>query len=293
MNRIFYFNIDYICNNRCLFCFSSTTGQASGLITFDDFIERFNSIQVHPTDRVVINGGEPTLHPDFYNIISYVIRQLEIPCIVYSNAVELNVDLVPRSNFLSFVIPIHGTQNVHNYITQNKNAYQRTMANIRDLQDNKIEYVLKFIVSKEMIACSFNVFDFLIRENLHPKEIMLARLNDTKKSAAIGYYAPEKGDLSTFVEKQIADMHKHFAIKTLDIPPCYIGQIEEPSLTLTQSPPSFIFNDFTHIMVPKVYYKDVLIGSHCNKCIFLPCCKTMSSSYLTLSYRNRWLIEPE
>lgn len=72
MKRVFYFNITYRCNYRCRYCFSHTThGSVQRRdIDLSSFKESLSRFRVGTGDRIVLNGGEPTLHKNFMEIIN-------------------------------------------------------------------------------------------------------------------------------------------------------------------------------------------------------------------------------
>ncbi len=72
MNRVFYFNITYRCNNNCLFCAAdhglNDTGEEICFEAFRSIIEKY---KVDKGDVIVLNGGEPTIHSKFLEILDY------------------------------------------------------------------------------------------------------------------------------------------------------------------------------------------------------------------------------
>jgi hypothetical protein len=67
--RSLYYNITEACGNACVFCASDSPGPSAALIPAFDFQQ---SIERHrPTldDEIILNGGEPTAHPDFRAIL--------------------------------------------------------------------------------------------------------------------------------------------------------------------------------------------------------------------------------
>ena len=64
---IYYFNINYACNNKCIFCAADISGQTIGEeISINNFKKILEERNVAKGDTVIINGGEPTIHKDFF-----------------------------------------------------------------------------------------------------------------------------------------------------------------------------------------------------------------------------------
>ena len=72
MGNIYYYNINYYCNNDCKFCFSSSTGNNKYSVSMATIISELSTI-VRQDDTVVLNGGEPTIHPEFYDILNAIV----------------------------------------------------------------------------------------------------------------------------------------------------------------------------------------------------------------------------
>ena len=64
---IYYFNITYRCNSRCMFCAADIPINSScHEMQIEDFRNELDKENVGENDRVIVNGGEPTLHKDFF-----------------------------------------------------------------------------------------------------------------------------------------------------------------------------------------------------------------------------------
>ena len=297
-NRVIYFNINYSCNSHCLFCISPSTEQYPNqkLIPCKDILEILARMSPDRKDLIVINGGEPTIHPEFYTIISSIAILFNTNVRIYTNAIALKV---PKLNFnarVSFVIPIHGTADIHDYITGTPSSFVNTISNIRNLQQYHFRYTLKFIITTQMIQQAFDVTRFLPDYGLRPNEIMLARMNTTKISRRNQFPPPKFLDLKNYVDRQTHYLLDTIPIKFLDIPPCFFEQEKkkiQSTAKIFRKIPKFYFSDYNHRSTQHMYHKKVKIGDHCDTCCFETLCTIMSQSYLTLSYNKEWEIVAE
>lgn len=137
MKRIFYYNIDYFCNNNCLFCFSVSTGKGKGIVPLEQIKKDISFWNMNKNDLIVLNGGEPTLHPDFYNIIEYIMNKTESFISIYTNGTIINTKRIPNTERIKIIIPIHGNAEVHDLITQNPGSYQSTLKTLHEMQKKK------------------------------------------------------------------------------------------------------------------------------------------------------------
>lgn len=292
MNRIFYFNIIYQCNANCVFCFSGSTKKAGRMMQADTIINSLTSVKPNKHDLVVLNGGEPTVHPEFYSILSRIQYMFPVGIAVYSNGISLINFKLLKDNNVFFVIPIHGSEIQHDNITQTKGSFKNTLNNISLLNANGYRYRIKFIINDLMISTDFCFADFLIKYELKPEEIIIARLNKTTKSQRNHVIIPTESQLVQYIQKQVNDL-KHFnKIKFLDIPPCQLNDCNK--IMADDDTPIFYFNDPDNAMQIRSYYKEVMIGADCVECKHYLECKTMKESYLTLSLsQNTFALERE
>ncbi len=296
MGRVIYFNINYICNNRCLFCFSSSTSTQSnsGIIPYQECVRRLATCVPSVSDLVIINGGEPTLHPQFYQLLNYLNHCYTSRTVIYTNGVSLDASRISHNSKVHFVIPIHGPESIHTDITRNPASFRNTLTNLHTLNHFHFSYSLKFIINNQMIATDFHIKNFLLANDLHPLEVIIARMNETKTSQKNHYRIPEISDVQDYMNRQINILKSYVPIKILDIPPCLITNIENNiNMRDSYDVPQFFFNDFRFNMRSEKYYKQVKIKKICKNCHFEQLCTLMSTSYLTLVYRDGWEIDSE
>ena len=291
MNRIFYFNIIYRCNENCVFCFSNSTSNYGKIMQSDIVIKNLISLNPDNGDLIVLNGGEPTIHPDFYDLLSKLKNKFTSEISVYTNGSVLRTSKLKDPKGISFIIPIHGTESQHDAITQINGSYKKTIRNLCLLDSMGYRYRIKFIVNDNMVSNKFSFTDFLIKYRLKPEEIIIARLNRTTKSEKNQVPLPPDNKTIPYLYDQVHDLHNNYKIKFLDYPLCWIGC----SIFSTEYDiPAFYFNDFDNNMKVRTYYKDVMISADCIKCKYYDVCNIMHRSYLTLSLEhNNYQLERE
>lgn len=294
MNRIFYYNITYRCNLNCVFCFSNSTCSNGRNMDVAKIIDNLRNLKPDESDLIVLNGGEPSIHPYFYDLLLTLQREFQSDIAIYSNGSILNISKLKaiKSTNTFFVIPIHGNEEIHDTITQVNGSFQHTLLNIKSLNEIKYRLKIKFIINELMISKSFNISDFIVNQKLRPEEIIIARLNSTTKSKKNNVILPTNKELVNYIQEQIKQLHGKYKIKLLDFPPCYINDC---SLQTTPVEiPVFYFNDISNVMDIRSYYKEIMIGSKCTDCSYKKICKIMENSYLTLSfYGDELLLERE
>jgi len=226
MKRIFYFNITFICNNDCLFCFShSTYYKKISKFSCDDIVQIINSYGITSRDRVIINGGEPTLCKELQSILQ-VLNYYGVEVVLYSNG-RLFCNKVFCESVLKYitrvVIPIHGSREVHECITQKKGSFDETVQGLENIIQlgyaDKIE--LKFIVSQKMIDESFSISTFMDIYALKIENIVISGQVETKVGMLYGFYRPNEIRLGAYVSKEIQQLlSEGHRLKLMDVELC-------------------------------------------------------------------------
>ena len=106
-------------------------------------------------DVWTISGGEPTLNPDFNDIVSFC-HNYSNHIIVYSNGRTLSK--IPKktlSRIERIIVPIYGDEATHNEYVRSSNAYRETidsMVKVLDYDTNKLDVKILFIDPQKGIS---------------------------------------------------------------------------------------------------------------------------------------------
>lgn len=275
-----------MCNNKCLFCFSYNVGNEKKEIKFEKIVEEIELSNLNVDDTVVINGGEPTLSLYFEQLLVYL-SKLKCRVVVYTNGRKLKDIKISNNENIQFVIPIHGDEKIHDMITQVENSYKNTIESIKYLQKKQILYSIKFIINNQMIVSNIDVEKFLKDNSLYPKEIILARLNITKKSKLNNYNPPERAVEKAYFRKCFEKLHDKYDIVLLDFPPCYLkdGLIIKIDVE-KKNDVRFVFSDYMHSLNERKYLKERLKFEKCINCSYRKVCDLISESYYLLKYNK-------
>ncbi|MGL5126412.1 MAG: radical SAM protein [Fusobacteriaceae bacterium] len=301
--NIHYFNINYICNNSCIFCISPSTFERREEIK----LKTINSLSSIPRgDRVIINGGEPTIHPDFFDIInSFEGTEL----VLYSNGVKLsNLDFVKKLcsyNCKRITIPIHGNEQIHDYVTKNKGSYKKTIQGIKNLIENKnkIEIEMKFILTSELINSDIDLLEILKQEKIDIKKIdsfILAGLVNSSVCKMNNIEIPSDENLGNYASKLIKKLEDS-TIKIEDIKFCSLN--EELLEDINKNYPfeqkniykNFMYYDFKNTCGNLINYKKITeYNSKCPLCKFNDFCNSIMDNYHILIRKNKkWFVDIE
>lgn len=286
MKNVFYFNVNYICNNRCKFCISHNTEYIYEEMTYENIRLLFENVQFSSTDLVVVNGGEPTLATDFYKIINYLDNK---PCrvVVYSNGRRVAVDRIPRK--CELIIPVHGDEITHNDMVQCEGAYEETISTLLKLNSSDRNFSVKFIISKEMIESQFSILDFLVTNKLMPQYIHIAKLNRSAKSNKNSLSIPSETEVSRYLFEQSKNLLGRYNIKLIDLAPCsFMKNYAERPLYIEDTPNVYFVQNNT--MKPITYKKNICMGINCSRCKLAQACQDNNESYNTYTITQNQVI---
>lgn len=76
------------CPNRCIYCSSHSNPQAAHLIPFEIIKSVIYDAKSLGCKTVCLSGGEPFLHPQILDIISYIAKQ-QLTCYVYTSGIYM------------------------------------------------------------------------------------------------------------------------------------------------------------------------------------------------------------
>ena len=311
LKRIFYFNLLYKCNNNCIFCFSHNTfHKKDGEISLIDIINIDRKYHFLSNDRVIINGGEPTLCKDIFLIIKYL-QSKGVEIVVYSNGRLFRDENFSRmflaSGKIRITIPIHGTEVIHDIITDVKGSFKDTVAGINNLLRLKeyypLEFELKVIVNRSLASIKD---DFLcILDKIVPvgaiDTFVISGMVDTDVSKKNNYSAPPKIKVAAFAEDLYLQFHSKYPklkFKFEDICVFFFSDNLKKEIMLdienfTPIDYQFLFFDKTNIDGRICEYNDKIQDVDCQKCIFQSICSQISPSYKVMYYDGSWRNELE
>lgn len=80
------------CPNRCIYCSSHSNPQATHIIPYEIIKNVIDDAKSLGCKTVCLSGGEPFLHPQILDIISYIAK-LQLTCYVYTSGIYMKDDV--------------------------------------------------------------------------------------------------------------------------------------------------------------------------------------------------------
>lgn len=159
------FELTEACNLFCLFCYNSRNPM---ICEKPEALIR--SLSESGAMELILTGGEPALHPRFFEILEYACSQ--IPRIMIQSNGTLFADANFRNRLLYYPIfclnfSLHGPQRIHDVLTDVKGSFDLTIEAIKFIISSKIR------LACNMVLTAYNCEPQIIKETVQ----LLQKLN--------------------------------------------------------------------------------------------------------------------
>lgn len=232
-----YLALGYRCNHRCYFC---PCGKNKGISAAEaDGIYRAleYGIQQRNVRYITLSGGEPTIHPEFPNILQRCI-ELGAEVTVLTNGDRLNDREFALRCFgavdtkhVSVVSAIHSLHpQLHDQVTGVKGSFERTIQGLKNVLSLQIPVTIKQCVSAWNYTELPDFVDFIFREfgsyvSMTICGMDFCGMTDSEtRDVAVGYKA-----MGPYIEKMldlVDDLRKRFSafprFSVCDLPLCAV-----------------------------------------------------------------------
>ncbi len=168
-----WLTVNRTCNLRCKWCYADPTkfenGEVMTLDTVEDSIKLFKGL---PLDRVILIGGEPTIHPDFFTIIEMV-RDAGLKPALVTNGIKLK-----NKNFLQKILDAGMTSITISLKAPNYKLYKEFTG--RYAFDDTIKAIQNVVDCGITHAVTVTVGESLYGEGLFDELLEAVKLSRTK-----------------------------------------------------------------------------------------------------------------
>lgn len=289
MKKVYYLNINYTCNNQCEFCLSHNTKDNIGT---NIKLKDIQALKInYKNSRVVINGGEPTLVSNLDEYIKYF-KCGGAEVVLYTNGRMFSdyefCKKILQSNLDRVTIPIHGTKEIHNKVT-NAKSFDETIEGINNISTLKSLYncalEIKFILNNDIVEKYRDLIEF-IPKGLNHKQIdffVISNVIDTD------YYEGNTDKRKYDLVKTFLRQKSDIPIKIEDFPLCKILQTEKIGILQTEWFDEFYFLDYKCSKFKKIDYTKI---TECKQRTKREPCKhcnsIMDNYYVVCKKKDSW-----
>ncbi len=144
--RLFY-KIGNLCNSKCLYCVAGEATEA--FIDLKNLIKELES-KVADYDCIVFTGGEPTMHPKFFELMAitfYLGFKIEIQSNIRLFSSKKFTTKIQKFNVKIIVCMNSSREDIFDLMANAKGAYKQTVQGARNLIDAGIEVNTKIIIT--------------------------------------------------------------------------------------------------------------------------------------------------
>lgn len=144
-----YLELTNRCNLGCQHCYMNAENHPKDppAMNWIDFIREMDELGVL---KFVVTGGEPTLHPEFENIISEI-KKRKIKFALFTNGTTLNtarVDFLKEASPEFVAISLDGADSVTHNTFRRAPAFDKTIKGIKDLVSKNVKVRVNMTLNK-------------------------------------------------------------------------------------------------------------------------------------------------
>ena len=226
---LYVLEITHRCNLGCDFCYVGKKDYKNEL-ALSNWKEIINQLPFY--GFASLSGGEPLLHPDFFEILSFVQKRLYGKVNVFSNGLLLNSEVareLVKRKLLLINISIDGIGATHDKLRNREGAYDKVISNIENLislrkrlfpfvdiqsvvLNENISEIPKVYELIAKLGCNFHTIALVNNTSLRQSSVFSDNLTDTH--CVHTYPLPNYLDFQKLIEmyKELMSLQKKYRI---------------------------------------------------------------------------------
>ena len=166
---IVVWNITRRCNLKCIHCYSdSDAREYPGELTLDQCRSVLDDLAQFGVPGVLLSGGEPLIHPHFFDLASYA-RAQGLRLTLSTNGTLIDRDAAQRLKDTGFAyvgISLDGIGATHDHFRGRQGAFEKTVAAFRHCKAVGQKVGLRLTLSTHNIADLDRILDFIEAEDI-------------------------------------------------------------------------------------------------------------------------------
>lgn len=201
------FHITNRCNLKCQHCYEGKIGH---IVEWDEkeFELVINKLwscfeKWGVKGEISLIGGEPTLHPNFYEMVNYLRGRGDVHGIsILTNGVEIDSRFVDEmvKNDCFVQISIDGISPKKHDAIRGEGNYRKTMENVKKMKAAGLELSAHYVLSKKTIPLSSEFFENLLQNGI--SQVAFSRLVPFGNASPIDMMSKtETHETFDFIEK--------------------------------------------------------------------------------------------
>lgn len=231
-----YLQIIRICNQDCIFCAQPQNGK---ILSIPGIIKQMIFYKKSGVQKIIITGGEPTLHKDFLKIV-WLAQKFWFKILIQSNGNQFSnialVEWLSQFRWLEFIVSLHSHESsIHDSVKRSPGSFDKTKNGLYYLTEKLEDVSIKIAIAiniynittiKDTIECFMDTFPFVKGFVLNNLDVY----NIPKDQYHIVAALPQFDD--SFREALRWVISSGRTINVERIPLCYLKWLEEYSDSL-------------------------------------------------------------
>lgn len=280
--------LTYRCNNQCLLCCQndeikndeSTIAEE----TIFEHIENMAYDEIKNT-KVVLTGGEPTLHPSILEIVRGLrdkgFETIQLQSNLTLGSLEITMEDLVNSGITSFGVSLHGcTAEMHESFTRTEFSFDNTVAHLNKLSKLETPVAINCVISKFNINSLSDIVMFVVENHL-ANSIQFAFMHITGRADSHHELIPTISDAAEAVKKAV-DCGNKFGVwvKSEAIPFCLMCGYERNVAEVEGLNNIIIFDKLGIMRFSKHREENLKIKCKtCEQCLFFSMCEGPWAEY--------------
>jgi len=288
--KILEIYLNFSCNQRCLHCFNSDEFRSANKdLKFKTVAETLFKMRKEGYNWLSILGGEPTVYPDIFKVISLAKNLGYKRILTFSNGQkysdELFVKRMKEAGLTDTVISVFGHKpELHETVTCVPGSFEKIMKAIDNLKNEKVGIMILLVLNALNYKYFPEIVEFFLNKGI--KRYMFFAL---KYQGRMTYdEAIEKMAVKLSVAfSKIDEVYEIFKKKNLKfpkivhVPPCILPRYVKYLDNYSTKPASMLCQDKELTNIKKAH-NDLVFKQTCRKCIYYSGCSGFDAGYAKL-----------
>ena len=173
------------CNLKCIHCYDGDEHRdnPSDKLTFDEWKDILNQLKELDCSKVQFIGGEPTVHPQFLDLLKYAVS-IGLKVEIYSNLVLFNEELIAfiKNHNITIHFSLYGSNSrIHDSVTNIPGSFDKTIYWVKRLLEQNIKIIPAITIMNKNQDDYENIINLLKSLNVDMRLIAVDTPRSTEK----------------------------------------------------------------------------------------------------------------
>lgn len=280
--------VGFYCNNLCKFCVQGRKRDYLPAKECGEIEKALAEAYDQGNEEVVFTGGEPSLHPDFFELVRLAkkigYKEIQIQTngrvFAYSDVCLKAIN----AGVTQFSPALHGhVAKIHDFLTNSEGSFEQTVKGIKNLKDLNQYVLTNTVITTKNYQDLPRLAELLVKLGADQFQFAFIHIIGTAKDNQ-DWIAPRKTDIMPYVKRGLdIGLQAGKKVSTEAIPYCFMQGYEEcvaesfiPQTRIYDA--GFIVKDYSKYRATSGKAK----RKECEVCIYYPQCEGPWKEYVEL-----------